>query len=467
MESTGPLGAVIDRVGAAAVAALDAVGAITVAAPAVVTTLVRALHARAGGGDSGPTHPPLRLLTLEGDYTLSTLRDRQMQHLITCRDLDEFFDHVWSVHPAAGASPDEPAASSVGPPATTPIAPRHTLIEGRVARFAQLRGFPMLNFVIGQCALLIRLDRLIRDEAISVVRASDPFHLGLLGLALARVNRVPLVVRLIANYDSKFYSAGRAAYPRLFRWRWVEKRIDRFVLSRADLVAAGNQDILAYARANGAPEDRCTVFLVGNAIDPLHFDVEPSQRPSVRDELGIGDRPLVLLVSRFEEDKHPEDVLVAFAEARREVPDLAAVLVGDGSMRSMLEDLARSLGIDDAVVFAGDRNQCWIANALTSATVILSPLTGRALVEAGLSGTPIVAYDVDWHSELVRSGETGILVRDRDTAAMARAVCRLLADPAHAAALATEARRQTAEAMNPESLLKHERRQYELLLSLR
>lgn len=452
----------------AALGGIDVAATLTVAATAVTAGLGRAVYRRKGthGRGSEGSDAPLRLLTFEGDYTLSTIRDRQLEHLVTCRDLDGFFDHVWSVHAAAGASPDEPPESSVGPPTTTPIAPGHTMVEGRVAYSSWLQRLPILNFSLGQCALLTRLDRLIRGEDITVVRASDPFYLGLLGLVLARANRIPLVVRLIANYDSDFYAAGRAAYPRLFRRRWIEKRIGRLVLRQADLIAAGNQDLLRYALANGAPEERCTVFLVGNAIDPLHFDFEPSERPSVRDELGVGNRPFVVLVSRLEPDKHPEDVLVAFAEARRNAPELAAVLVGDGSMRSQLEAMTEELGVEAAVVFAGNRSQDWIANALTSATVVLSPLTGRALVEAALSGTPIVAYDVDWQSELVRTGETGILVANRDTAGMAGAVCRLLADPQYANSLAAAARRSTLEAMNPEALIKHERLEYGRLFSL-
>ncbi|MDQ4129838.1 MAG: glycosyltransferase family 4 protein [Actinomycetota bacterium] len=408
---------------------------------------------------------PPRLLTFEGDYSLSTIRERQLEHLVTCRDLEGFFDHVWSVHPAAGADPNEPWESSVGPLTTTEISPRHTMVEGRVAFKPWLRYLPKLNFVLGQCALFARLHRLVREEGIDVIRASEPFYLGLFGLALSRWNGVPLVVRLIANYDAGVYGEGQAAYPRLFRRRSVEKRIDRFVLARADLVAAGNEDIRGYALANGAREERTTVFLVGNAIDPVHFELEPSERPSVSDELDIGARPFIVLVSRLVPQKHPEDFLAVLAEARRRMPDLVGVLVGDGSMRGELEARARELGIGKALIFAGERNQQWIARALSSADVVLSPLTGRALVEATLSGTPVVAYDVDWHSELIEPGKTGLLVPFRDTRAMARAVCDLLADEGLASSLAEAARAKTRDLMDPQALIDHERQSYQRLLS--
>lgn len=405
------------------------------------------------------------LLTLEGDYSLNTIRDRGLEHVVTVRDLDGFFEHVWSVNPFVGADPSEPEGSAFGPPLTTRIAPRHTFIEGKVGYRRALCRLPVLNFILAQSALIFRLSRLIRRERIGVIRASEPYYLGLMGLLLARMHHLPLVVRLIANYDADFWS-GAAIYPRLFRWRSLEKRIGRYVLKRADLVAAGNEDIRHYALANGAREDRTTVFPVGHLIDPLHFLDEPGQRPDVRGELGLGDRPFVVCVSRLERVKHPEDVLVVLAEAKRRVPALAAVLVGDGSMRGELERKASELGVEEDVIFAGNRDQRWIARALASAAVVLSPLTGRALVEAALSGTAIVAYDVDWQSELVRSGETGSLVAFRDTRRMAEATCELLANEESAASLGKRARSVALETMDPGKLVRHEQAEYQKLLTV-
>jgi glycosyltransferase involved in cell wall biosynthesis len=52
----------------------------------------------------------------------------------------------------------------------------------------------------------------------------------------------------------------------------------------------------------------------------------------------------------------------------------------------------------------------------------VAPLTGRALLEIALSGLPVVAYDVDWHNEIVIQDETGILVRYRDVDQLSKAI---------------------------------------------
>jgi glycosyltransferase involved in cell wall biosynthesis len=253
-------------------------------------------------------------------------------------------------------------------------------------------------------------------------------------------------------------------YPRLFRWRFIEKLIDRYVLPRADLVAAGNKDILDYALANGATEEHSTMFLVGCLIEPLHFVLEPRKRPSVRAELGLSDQPVLVCVSRLEAVKCPEDVVRVTALAKRRVPDLVGVVVGDGSMRPELEEMVLDLGLGDDFKFVGNRDQEWIASALACATVVLSPLSGRALVEAALSGTPIVAYDVDWQSELVRTGETGILVPYREIDQMATAVVDLCGDRDMASSLGAAGREFALEVMDPRKLVRHEREAYRQLL---
>lgn len=406
-------------------------------------------------------------MNLEMTYSLETMRARKLEHEITCRDVGGYFAHVWSVHPAVGASPEHSPETSFGMPTTTPIAPGHTVIEGKVGQFRWMERAAPVNFAISQLVLGRRLFGLIRTEQVSIVRAGDPYYNGLLGLLLARLTGTALVVRINSNGDAIYEATGDLACPRLLRSRAVERRVARFVLERADLVAAASRNNLDFALSNGADPGRSTVFRYGTWVDPLHFRTAPTDRPSVTAQLGLEGRPWVVVVSRLEPVKHPEDVVLALAHARRRRPDLAAVFVGDGTMRARLESLAAELGVADDVRFVGNRDQSWIAAALTSATVVLSPLTGRALVEACLSGTPVVAYDIEWHGELVSNGETGRLVPYRDTRAMADAACDLVADPATAQTMADKARGATLEMMDPGRLMEHERAEYDKLLGRR
>lgn len=407
-----------------------------------------------------PLNP--KLLVLCGALSLKTLRRRGALQMINWRDLDGFFSHVWSVHPIVGASPED-AGEATGPLSCEPVGPRHTVVESKAGRFPFLARLPPLNFLIAQVQLIVFLIRLVRREGIGVVRAGDPYFLGLVGWVIARLGRASLVVVVSGNFDAIYASIGHLAYPRLLRFRRVEKLVARWVLSKADMVVALNHDNLRFAMNNGADPGRAAVLPLGNMLAPIHFS-KPSSRASVVAELGLSDRPFLIYVGRLEVVKHPEDVLAVLCEARAAEPRLAAVLVGRGSLRSELEEAARAAGVEDALVFAGERAQTWIAGALAEASVVVSPLTGFALVEACLSGTPVVAYDVEWHSELIRDGETGRLVPYRDTHAMTEAVVKVLADRELADALGERARSSTLEAMDPKVVADRHRRSYAALL---
>lgn len=406
-----------------------------------------------------------KLLVIEGTHAFSTLRERKIEHAVTSRDVGGFFSHVWTVHPAVGASPDHSEFSAVGSPTSTDVSPRHTFIEGKVGLLSGLVGWKRTNFALAQASLVWRLSRLIRRENVSLVQVSDPYYLGLLGLLLARSHRLPLVVFVYGNFDSLYEMTGFVAYPRLIRWRWLEKRIERYVLSRADLVVAGNEDNLRFVLRNGATVERSTVFRPAGWIHPDHFDVEPEHRRRDPSELGLGERPYILLLGRLVAVKHPEDVLVVAKDVRERGHDITVVFVGDGPMRQELQDMAVGMGLSGNAVFVGARNQNWINAALSSAEVILSPLTGLALIEACLSGTPVVAYDAEWQSELIRSGDTGLLVPYRDTRRMAEGVCYLLDNPEEGRRMADRARQTALKLMDRTALLHHQRSQYHKLLN--
>ncbi len=407
-----------------------------------------------------------KLLVLDSSYALEAIRARDLEDSVTCRDLDGFFEHVWTVHPFATLVTSEGWASRYGQPEFHSLAPAHTFIEGKIGRFHKLRWLPALNFLIGQIGIFITLARLIRKERISAVRAGDILYLGLFGLALSRMCGLPLVVRVGGNNDKVYETTGQPMQRRLFVSRKIEKQVERFVLERADLVAGANQDNLNFALANGARPKFSTLFRYGNLIDRRHFaaPVERAGGRALLGELRVEPHRFLLYIGRLESVKHPEDVVRVLAEVRKRGHDVKAILTGDGQSRVALAELARELGVEDQVVFAGNRDQEWLAQIIPLAAAVVSPHTGRALAECALGAAPIVAYEIDWQGELIEAGVTGELVPHLAWQEMADAVERFLANPAYARAMGDSVRQRALEMMDPTLLNQHEREQYVALL---
>ena len=332
----------------------------------------------------------------------------------------------------------------------------------RVARPRQRRYNLLSPFGVLFFALL----RLVRRENIRGIRVGDPLFLGLFGIGLARVAGVPLVIRVNGNNRKARQTTGLPVYPRLFRSAWLEERVERYVFPRADLVAAPNQDNIDYAVASGASPDRVTIFPYGNLLADDHL-LDPGERridDALFQRLQIQPAKYLLSVARLVKVKFPDDVLEVFARVRQAGFEVDLVYAGEGPMLAELAERAEALGLEDSVRFVGSQNQAALAELNAQAAVVLSPLTGRALSESALGAAPIVAYNLDWQGDLIRSGETGELVPFRRPDLMAASAIKLLRDRRYAPRVGQAAREKALKMLDPASLNEHERSEYSKLL---
>jgi glycosyltransferase involved in cell wall biosynthesis len=137
--------------------------------------------------------------------------------------------------------------------------------------------------------------------------------------------------------------------------------------------------------------------------------------------------PTVLFVGRLELVKGVDYLIRAFARVHRYRPESRLRIVGDGSQRLALENLARELGIDYAVEFTGWVKPGQIHQEYTSATLVAIPSVcpealGLVGLEALALGLPIVGSNTGGIPELIDIGITGAVVEPRDEGGLAEAI---------------------------------------------
>ncbi|HEU4669274.1 MAG TPA: glycosyltransferase [Dyella sp.] len=217
----------------------------------------------------------------------------------------------------------------------------------------------------------------------------------------------------------------------------------RAAMGRTDAVVTVCDAARRDAVARGlVPESRTVVIPNGIRVERFAAAGEPARR-ALRESLGVapGTR-LVGTVGRLNWAKDQDGLIRAFARVHATRPDTALVLVGSGELRGDLEDRARLEGVAAAVHFLGDRSD--VVQLLQGLDLfVLSSVSegySMALLEAAASALPIVATDVGGNAEIVRHGETGMLVPSSDPAALAVTLGALLDAPAMAAELGRAAR---------------------------
>ncbi|MCK4681389.1 glycosyltransferase, partial [bacterium] len=166
------------------------------------------------------------------------------------------------------------------------------------------------------------------------------------------------------------------------------------------------------------------------------------------ESLGIAPgTPVVAGVGRLTNQKGFDGLIRAMALVREEMPGTRLVLVGEGSQRRSLEELARSEGLTDTVVFAGYRTDVREILSAVDVYALSSTNEGMAntLLEAMSVGAPIVATDVSGSREAVRDGVDGLVVPPSDPTALADGILTLLRDRELSARLGASARQRAVE----------------------
>ena len=197
----------------------------------------------------------------------------------------------------------------------------------------------------------------------------------------------------------------------------------------------------------GARPDRLLISPSGANPD-LFYGSSPAQAP-----------PKLLAVGRFVAKKGPLQTIRAFSQLCLTLeyldPEPSLWMVGEGPLLKQARSLVRNLGLQNRVHFLGMCSQEQVAGLMRQVRAFVqhsmvapdgdSEGNPVAVMEAQLSGLPVVATRHAGIPEVVLDGQSGLLVEEGDETAMAQAMAQVLQDPALAARLGDFGRRRVQE----------------------
>jgi glycosyltransferase involved in cell wall biosynthesis len=312
---------------------------------------------------------------------------------------------------------------------------RHTRLASAVGRIPVVGRLRYLIDAFRLLGAALRMARLLRRLEVDVIH-THIFSSMLIGRVAGAIARVPVRVAMIPSPLQL-----EAALPR---------NLDLLTYRLEHRLLAGCQHTNdLYGRFRVPARYRRTV---GYGVDPAGFDPAKADRHRLRRELGLGDDTVVVgQVSWFYGALMPpvappgmsgrgikghEDLMAAARLVLDRRPDVRFLVVGDGfgeaGMRHFedIRRLARDLGIEDAVIFAGRRSD--LVDVLASLDVSVQCSISEnygGTIESLLMERPMVATAIGGMPEVVIDEETGLLVPVRQPEALAAAILRLVEDP--------------------------------------
>ena len=246
---------------------------------------------------------------------------------------------------------------------------------------------------------------------------------GFYGRWAARKCKIPVIVHTLHGIHYLHYKNIALKFVYIFLEKWFSRFTDAVIYVCDSDKTRGRQYGLV-------PERKSVV--IRNGVDFSTFEMaegKPTEELDWEKELGIDlSQPVIGTVARLHRQKGIPYLLEAARLLLKQIPGLQFLIIGGGPWKDRLLEQKNRLGLEKSVHFLGERKD--IPQLLSLFDVVALPSLWEglpySLLEAGSSGKPIVATDVDGVKEIITDGKTGILVPPKNPEKLAEALLQLI-----------------------------------------
>ncbi len=223
---------------------------------------------------------------------------------------------------------------------------------------------------------------------------------------------------------------------------FFKRRITRRVFGTwGERIIAVSQPVKEHLVKDFGVNDK-NITLIYNGIDVARFKNQQAKLKSeIKKSLGLADMPVIGIVGRLSDVKGHSYLIEAMQKVLEKIPQARLVVVGEGKIKERLVSLSRRLRIEKSILFIPSVKDT--SEILSIMDVFVMPSLkeglGLALMEAMAAGLAVVGSDVGGIKDLVRDGQTGLLVKPADACGLASAITGLLEDSEKRSSLGREA----------------------------
>lgn len=254
--------------------------------------------------------------------------------------------------------------------------------------------------------------RMIKNFHPDIIHIHNEFGIGLSGISIAKILKVPIVYTLHTMYDDYLYYI--APKPLIPVARKISHRYLRFLSKKASAITGPSRKVQEFLSECGVAKE---VNVVPNPVELDKFQedkVDPQKVAQLKAKYHIqDDEEIVCFCGRLGKEKSVDVLLNYFAQTVDRKDKIRLMIIGDGPSRPELMEQAKSLGIDDLVIFTGkvmhDELVHVYACCQLYVTTSLSDTNSISMLEAMATGLPVLHRYDQLNEGQVRSGINGYI----------------------------------------------------------
>ena len=255
----------------------------------------------------------------------------------------------------------------------------------------------------------------LREFRPDIIHVHNEFSIGLSGMAIAKILKVPLVYTLHTMYDDYIYYI--APKPLIPLTKKLSHRYFRMFPQNAAVVTGPSKKCQEYTYEIGSDQK---VEVIPNPVELDAFAPQtstPQQRAQIREQYHIPqDATVACFVGRLGREKSVDVLLRFWAQEMKPQDNMRLLIIGDGPEKEPLEQLAQQLGITDTVVFTGKVLHPdlppYVHTCDIYVTASLSDTNSISMLEGMAGGLPVLQLYDELNADQVTDGVNGYMFRD-------------------------------------------------------
>jgi len=301
---------------------------------------------------------------------------------------------------------------------------------------------------------------IIKKENIDIIRATDPYYMGLLGIYYSKIFKIPVVVSIHSDYDLGDKVGGQTF--KIFGSRTLAKKLERFVYGNVDKILPISEylkkKIIIEYKINS---NKIEIFYHGISFE----EFDKTKYINIKEKFNIKSKYIIGYVARLSKEKNCLDLLYICKKLTEYRKNFVILVAGDGSEYIYMKEYIKKHNLEKYLMLMGFQDKSIVYNIRKQSFVNLCLLDGFSLIEACAGGRPVIAYDIEWHYELIKENETGFLIEKNNIDKVVEKIVYLMDNPDIANKLGKNARKFVLERHNIKTVTKMKQKIYKEILS--
>lgn len=331
----------------------------------------------------------------------------------------------------------------------------------------------LMNHVLRCIGKILAIYKIIKTENFDIVQVREGVMEGLIGIYLKKRYGIPFSFQYTfpaPEGDIYAFRKGIARYPIIYYIRGkINQRILIWIMSKADLVLPVSKEMSKDLMKKGISQEKMMIFPMGVNTS---LSLKKLSGVHIRKKLKLNSSPTIIYVGTMVKNRELDFLLRVIVKVKEKKQNVKLLMVGDGDDRYRLEDLSKSLNIEDNAIFVGQIPRSRVPDFIASADVGVSPIPTVPIFKVGSAtktveymamGKPVVGNDIADQKEVINNSGGGICTRyDEDE--FADAIIELLGDPQKAKEMGVKGHEWVVKNRSYEVMAREvEKRYFELL----